>query len=734
VGKGSPPTTKGYNSDFSGKHGSPEYDEGVSWTHSKLTVDVPLVDPDSIAGTDRYREFQLDMNQSGSGMAHYITLDTVVIYLTDNEPDADGFYGGFKHADTEFTSANGFLQIYDMDDGGDNTILINFEINAGSGKRDMIMWVPDSADWYTYKYVILYTEHGADIYSGDVYEYDKHSKTWELRTWPTQAYPNNDGFEEWGVALYDATKTGYKWNDLNADGNWDGGEPGLPGWTIWIDDGDGVLEAGEPFAITASDGSYTITDIEPGTYDVRELPPAGETGWICSYPSGGFYDDEVFGNGGYNINNFGNYQQPTKSGIKYEDLEGDGLTMDDTGLGGWTIYVYEETGNYGVFDQAEYDAGPIDSTTTSSVAGHEGEYSFDLDPGYYIVAEEEDSLAGDWTQSHPTSGVDTTGITQTVEQLAPYGYAVHLQSGDDDTDNDFANWEQPTKSGIKYEDLEGDGLTMDDTGLGGWTIYVYEETGNYGVFDQAEYDAGPIDSTTTSSVAGHEGEYSFDLDPGYYIVAEEEDSLAGDWTQSHPTSGVDTTGITQTVEQLAPYGYAVHLQSGDDDTDNDFANWEQPVVTCETAVAAQGPGPGQYRFLGASNWFTYIKYYRGDGSVGSPEEYPIFAGQTWRIGTLYVYDEGNHLFVRFVADADPGDCTWEGFSVYHIEVVDWWCQFYSPDSIVKNWNPAPGQCEYGSPLDPMVTDTGYIGLPEDISGYGSKVYIFAHSVFCYSCP
>jgi len=601
VGKGSPPTTKGYNSDFSGKHGSPEYDEGVSWTHSKLTVDVPLVDPDSIAGTDRYREFQLDMNQSGSGMAHYITLDTVVIYLTDNEPDADGFYGGFKHADTEFTSANGFLQIYDMDDGGDNTILINFEINAGSGKRDMIMWVPDSADWYTYKYVILYTEHGADIYSGDVYEYDKHSKTWELRTWPTQAYPNNDGFEEWGVALYDATKTGYKWNDLNADGNWDGGEPGLPGWTIWIDDGDGVLEAGEPFAITASDGSYTITDIEPGTYDVRELPPAGETGWICSYPSGGFYDDEVFGNGGYNINNFGNYQQPTKSGIKYEDLEGDGLTMDDTGLGGWTIYVYEETGNYGVFDQAEYDAGPIDSTTTSSVAGHEGEYSFDLDPGYYIVAEEEDSLAGDWTQSHPTSGVDTTGITQTVEQLAPYGYAVHLQSGDDDTDNDFANW-------------------------------------------------------------------------------------------------------------------------------------EQPVVTCETAVAAQGPGPGQYRFLGASNWFTYIKYYRGDGSVGSPEEYPIFAGQTWRIGTLYVYDEGNHLFVRFVADADPGDCTWEGFSVYHIEVVDWWCQFYSPDSIVKNWNPAPGQCEYGSPLDPMVTDTGYIGLPEDISGYGSKVYIFAHSVFCYSCP
>jgi len=125
VGQGNPTTSKGYNTNYGGV-ALREYDEKVSWTHTKLTVDVPLVDPAPIAGTDRYREFQLDINQSGSGMSHYITLDELKIYLTNNEPNANGFYGGFKHALGQFTLANGFKQVYDMDAGGDSTILINF--------------------------------------------------------------------------------------------------------------------------------------------------------------------------------------------------------------------------------------------------------------------------------------------------------------------------------------------------------------------------------------------------------------------------------------------------------------------------------------------------------------------------------------------------------------------------------------------------------------------------------
>jgi uncharacterized repeat protein (TIGR01451 family) len=153
--------------------------------------------------------------------------------------------------------------------------------------------------------------------------------------------------------------------------------------------------------------------------------------------------------------------------------------------------------------------------------------------------------------------------------------------------------------------------------------------------------------------------------------------------------------------------------------------------TCDTAVAAQGPGYGSYLFLEASSWFTYIQY-DGSGNSTSPVAYPIYTDQTYRIGTLYVYDEGDHVFVRYTADVDPGDCTWIGFTDYHIEVVDEPNGF--GDILNKSGNPIPGQCEYKGLWDPPELDTDYIELSEDIGGYGDTIYIFAHSIFCYYCP
>ena len=62
--------------------------------------------------------------------------------------------------------------------------------------------------------------------------------------------------------------SGYKWHDVDSDGEWDPNEQALAGWTITLDeDGDGVPDQ---TTTTATDGSYTFTNLAPGAYIVGE--------------------------------------------------------------------------------------------------------------------------------------------------------------------------------------------------------------------------------------------------------------------------------------------------------------------------------------------------------------------------------------------------------------------------------------------------------------------------------
>ena len=56
--------------------------------------------------------------------------------------------------------------------------------------------------------------------------------------------------------------SGRKYNDLNADGNQDSDEPGLAGWTMYVDDDrDGQLDASEPRELTDENGVYAFTGL-----------------------------------------------------------------------------------------------------------------------------------------------------------------------------------------------------------------------------------------------------------------------------------------------------------------------------------------------------------------------------------------------------------------------------------------------------------------------------------------
>ena len=71
---------------------------------------------------------------------------------------------------------------------------------------------------------------------------------------------------------------GLKFNDLSGNGVRDAGDPGLAGVTVFLDsNGNGALDPGEVSTTSDVNGNFIFANLGPGTYRVREVPPAGST-------------------------------------------------------------------------------------------------------------------------------------------------------------------------------------------------------------------------------------------------------------------------------------------------------------------------------------------------------------------------------------------------------------------------------------------------------------------------
>ena len=347
-----------------------------------------------------------------------------------------------------------------------------------------------------------------------------------------------------------ASKSGMKFEDLNANGAKDAGEPGLADWVIYVDLNDNsVKDAGEPFATTAADGTYTITGITPGgPWKVREVLQAG---WINSYPALHYYTETFTSHEVVTGNDFGNYQNASKSGMKFEDLNADGVKdVGEPGLLGWVIYV-------DLNDNSVKDAGEPFATTAAN-----GTYTITgITPGGPWKVREV-AQAG-WTCSFPALGYYTETFT----------------SHEAVTGNDFGNWTTASKSGMKFND-KGDADGIKQAGepvLAGWTIRVYSDSNANGELDQAEYNAGAVATDVTDAL----GAYSFTLNPGKYIVVEVlQDKSGTPYYQSAPNTGVLHAALVPVGETLGPNGYAITLTSREDDSNNDFGNyWPHTTMT-----------------------------------------------------------------------------------------------------------------------------------------------------------
>jgi hypothetical protein len=150
--------------------------------------------------------------------------------------------------------------------------------------------------------------------------------------------------------------------------------------------------------VTGTDGSYSFTNLAPGTYTVKEAVPAG---WTQTYGTAGYTINATSG-GNYTNKNFADFKNICISGEKYNDLNGNGCQdAGEPGLPNWTIKLYNS-------------AGVVIATTTTDASG---DYSFcDLGPGCYTVKEVQQtgwirtSLPPSYTVT-PTSGTNITGLT-----------------------------------------------------------------------------------------------------------------------------------------------------------------------------------------------------------------------------------------------------------------------------------------------------------------------------------
>jgi hypothetical protein len=297
------------------------------------------------------------------------------------------------------------------------------------------------------------------------------------------------------AAIIPGTLTGTAWEDLDGDAVRDaiGGvftDPGLAGWRLFVDTNlSGTFDAGEKFAISAADGSYTITGITPGTIRLMEEMPAG---WRSSSPAVNYRNVVVGNNQTLTGLDFGTarVRNGSISGTVFADTNASG-TRDpgERGLNGITVFL-DLNGN------TTLDAGEPSMLTSEDLyftptVNEAGVYSFTHLPG------------GTYTVRTiiPATLSATPGAERShTVTLAATGALTGIDTA--------ARFRLNEIRGIVYNDLNRNHLR--DPGepvVAGRTVYIDLDRDN------------TLDPTEPTTITAADGSYLFaGLTPGSYVV------------------------------------------------------------------------------------------------------------------------------------------------------------------------------------------------------------------------
>jgi parallel beta-helix repeat protein len=219
---------------------------------------------------------------------------------------------------------------------------------------------------------------------------------------------------------------GIKFEDKNANHEFDIGESGLPNWTIVLTNDDTGNKTNQT---TISDGSYNFKNLIDGNYTVGEVL---QSGWIQTFPRNSTHKLQISGGNVVRVTNntsadFGNFKLGEIHGTKFEDLNANG-TKDtgEKGLQGWQI-------NINGMDTITNTI--VNNTTTTD---KNGDYNFTgLTNGTYIITE---TGQNGWVQSTPATGK----------------YTVNITSGAAITKQDFGNFHKGKITGGGWISIKGD--------------------------------------------------------------------------------------------------------------------------------------------------------------------------------------------------------------------------------------------------------------------------------------
>jgi cyclophilin family peptidyl-prolyl cis-trans isomerase len=262
---------------------------------------------------------------------------------------------------------------------------------------------------------------------------------------------------------------GAVFTDVNDNGQFDAGDIGIAGRTVFInEDNSGTADSSNPHTTTNSLGQFTFSGLAAGTYTVMEVLPTGGTlttaTQTITVAVGQTKSGVVFG------------ELPSITGKVFVDLTGSGTkTSADPGLGGQTVFLNID------------GTGQPDSNNPSTTTASDGSFAFGTEPaGNYTV---EEVLPSNVTLSTASQSITVTAGHTTTSVV--FG-------------------ELPSISGTVFTDTNGNGtLDSGETGVSGRTVFINQD------------GSGTADGTNPQATTDTNGNYYFlGLAAGNYSLTE----------------------------------------------------------------------------------------------------------------------------------------------------------------------------------------------------------------------